>query len=144
MGLFPYNLQSYFFCMSTRMLLPHRNIHMNLWLSCIKSLLLFQHSPGKNRVYQVEMGTSCILAHTILSLLVSSHKLQSWIQMMEFWLRKKILLFLLFINDNKIIMHHYLCIGWSMFRARVWISKSLKCKISRGAGPANLYNLIWM
>lgn len=114
MWTFPHNLQSYFFCMSTRMNLQCRYTHMSLWLCCIKSLHLPQHSPGKKGVYQDKIGASCILAHTIPSLLLlfpSENKLQYWIQIIGFWLRKNFLLFLLFINDNKIIMDHYLCIG---------------------------------
>lgn len=145
MCLFPYKLQSYFFFMSTRISHQHRYTHTSLWLSCIKSLLLLQHSPGRRGLYQGEMGTSCILAHTIPSLLVlfpSENKLQSWTQIIGFWLRQNFLLLLLFINDNKIIMHHYLCIGWFVFRAWLQICKSFKWRMSRGAGPAKFHNLI--
>lgn len=145
MCLFPCNLQSDFFCVSTRVNLQHRHTHISLWLSSIKSLLIFQHCPGKKWVYQYEVGTSRILANIIPSLLVlflSENKLQSWSQIMEFWLGQNFLLFLLFINDNKIIMHHYLCIGWFVFRGWLWICKSLKWRIGRGTGPAKYYNLI--
>lgn len=85
--LFPCNLQSDFFCVSTRVNLQHRYTHINLGLSSIKSLLIFQRSPGKKWVYQYEVSTSCILAHIIPSLLVlflSENKLQSWSQIMGF------------------------------------------------------------
>lgn len=141
--LFPYNWRSCFFCMSTRVNLPHRYTHISLWLSCVKSLLVLQLSCEK-WTYQCEMGASHTLVHIIPSLLVlfpSENKLQSWSQTVEFWLRQKFLLLLLFINDNKIIMHHYLCIGWFVFRAWLWICRSLKCRIRKGAGPTKFYNL---
>lgn len=140
--LFPYNVQSSFFGLSSRVNVQHRYTDISLCLFCKSHLLYCNSLLGK---MGLSMWNGCLILWSVSPhhYCFSSHQRINSGLGVKLWCSHSgnFLLLLLFINDNKIIICHYLCIGWFVLRAWLWVCKSLKWRIGEGTGPAKFRNL---